>query len=280
MSGPGAANPGGTVRADHEPRVPEAPLLEADGIVKSFGRVQALRGVDLALWPAEVVALVGDNGAGKSTMVKILAGVIPPDAGEIRFAGRPETMSSAMAARELGIETVYQDLALAPDLDPPANLFLGREVLRRGPLGRLGFLDKRAMRKQTGEAFARLGVGIPAGAGPVATLSGGQRQGVAVSRAVNWAGRIVFMDEPTAALGVVQTRNVLDLIRRVRDSGRSVLLISHNMPEVFAIADRIEVLRLGNRVAGLRTADTSMEEVVGAMTGALQNAGANEAEAR
>ncbi len=256
------------------------PLLEAEGIVKHFGWVEALRGADLAVWPAEVVALVGDNGAGKSTLVKVLSGVVTPDAGETRFEGEPVTLPSARAARELGIETVYQDLALAPDLSPPANLFLGRELLRGGLLGRLGFLDHKAMREQTGETFGRLGVRVPADAGSVATLSGGQRQGVAVSRAVNWASRIVFMDEPTAALGVVQTRQVLDLIRRVRDSGRSVLLISHNMPEVFEVADRIEVLRLGQRVASLRAGQTSMEEVVGAMTGALHNSEANGGEER
>lgn len=269
----GGAGGGGVGRRPAD--APAAPLLEADRMVKRFGWVEALRGAALTVWPAEVVALVGDNGAGKSTLVKILSGVLGPDAGEIRFDGRRVTIPSARAARDLGIETVYQDLALAPDLPPPANLFLGRELLRPGLLGRLGFLDKKAMRQQTGDAFGRLGVRVPAGAGPVATLSGGQRQGVAVSRAVNWASRVVFMDEPTAALGVVQTRQVLDLIRRVRDSGRSVLLISHNMPEVFEVADRIEVLRLGQRVASLRAADTSMEEVVGAMTGALQNGEAN-----
>jgi simple sugar transport system ATP-binding protein len=178
-----------------------------------------------------------------------------------------------VAARELGIETVYQDLALAPDLEPSANLFLGREELRGGLLGRLGFLDKAAMRRHTGEAFGRLGVGVQNTSAAVATLSGGQRQGVAVSRAVMWANKVVFMDEPTAALGVVQTRKVLELIRRVREQGLSVVLISHNMPEVFEVADRIEVLRLGRRVAQFRSGEASMEDVVGAMTGALTQDG-------
>jgi simple sugar transport system ATP-binding protein len=244
-------------------------LLEARGIRKSFGRVLALRGADFDVGRGEVVALVGDNGAGKSTLIKVLSGIHAADAGEIRFENEPVSVPTPEAARELGIETVYQDLALAPDLDPAANLFLGREILRPGPLGWLGILDKRAMRHRTSEAFASLGVGLQSTDVPVATLSGGQRQGVAVSRAVTWASKVVIMDEPTAALGVVQTQKVLDLIRRVRDSGLSVVLISHNMPEVFEVADRIEVLRLGERVASFKAADVSMEDVVRAMTGAL-----------
>ena len=247
------------------------PLLEARGIVKSFGRVNALRGASFSVNSGEVVALIGDNGAGKSTMVKTLSGVLTPDEGEIRFEGRPVTISDPHAARELGIETVYQDLALAPDLESSANLFLGREAVRPGLLGKLGFIDKREMRRRTQEAFETLGVGVQDATAAVATLSGGQRQGVAVARAVTWAGKVVFMDEPTAALGVVQTRNVLDLIRRVRETGLSVVLISHNMPEVMEVSDRVEVLRLGERVARFNTADTSMEELVGAMTGALKH---------
>jgi simple sugar transport system ATP-binding protein len=247
------------------------PLLEAHGIVKSFGRVRALRGASFTVNQGEVVALIGDNGAGKSTLIKTLSGVIHPDEGEIRFEGRPVAITSPVAARELGIETVYQDLALAPDLESSANLFLGREETRGGVLGKLGFLDKRAMRRRTEEAFKQLGVGVQDASAAVATLSGGQRQGVAVARAVTWAGKVVFMDEPTAALGVVQTRNVLDLIRRVRDNGLAVVLISHNMPEVMEVSDRVEVLRLGARVARFTTAQTSMEELVGAMTGALRH---------
>jgi simple sugar transport system ATP-binding protein len=246
-------------------------LLEARGIVKSFGRVRALRGASFTVHPGEVVALIGDNGAGKSTLVKTLSGVHEPDDGEIRFEGRPVTIPTPHAARELGIETVYQDLALAPDLESSANLFLGREATRSGLLGKLGFLDKAAMRRRTEEAFKQLGVGVQDPTSAVATLSGGQRQGVAVARAVTWAGKVVFMDEPTAALGVVQTRNVLDLIRRVRETGLAVVLISHNMPEVMEVADRVEVLRLGERVARFMTADASMEELVGAMTGALKH---------
>jgi simple sugar transport system ATP-binding protein len=248
-------------------------LLEARGIVKSFGRVQALRGASFTVNPGEVVALIGDNGAGKSTLVKTLSGVITPDEGEIVFEGRTVTIPDPHAARELGIETVYQDLALAPDLESSANLFLGREAVRGGVLGKLGFLDKREMRRRTQEAFETLGVGVQDATAAVATLSGGQRQGVAVARAVTWAGKVVFMDEPTAALGVVQTRNVLDLITRVRETGLAVVLISHNMPEVMEVSDRVEVLRLGERVARFTTADTSMEELVAAMTGALKQGG-------
>jgi simple sugar transport system ATP-binding protein len=248
------------------------PLLEARGIVKSFGKVRALRGADFTVEPGEVVAMVGDNGAGKSTLVKVLSGVEQPDGGEILFEGEPVTLATPHEARDLGIETVYQDLALAAELDPASNLFLGRELRRSGVLGALGFLDKRAMRREAGQTFGRLSVRIEDVTAPVATLSGGQRQGIAVSRAVRWASKVVFMDEPTAALGVVQTRNVLDLIGRVREQGLSVVLISHNMPEVLEVADRIEVLRLGERVARFKRGEVTMEEIVGAMTGALGRA--------
>ena len=247
----------------------DEPLLEARNIVKSFGRVQALTGANFTVYPSEVVALVGDNGAGKSTLVKTLVGVHPADSGEILFEGRVVDIHTPQQARDIGIETVYQDLALAAEIDPAANMFLGREILRAGPLGRLGFLDKPEMRKRSEEAFRNLGVRIQDTAAPVANMSGGQRQGIAISRAVTWASKVVFMDEPTAALGVVQTRNVLEQIKRVRDQGLSIVLISHNLPEIFEVADRIEVLRLGERVARLRPSDVSMEDVVSAMTGAL-----------
>jgi simple sugar transport system ATP-binding protein len=245
------------------------PLLEARGVTRRFGHVQALRGASFTAHAGEVVALVGDNGAGKSTLVKTLAGALRPDSGEILLDGRPVHLTDPVAAQRLGIETVYQDLALAAEIDPAANMFLGREIVRSGPLGKLGFLDKAEMRRRSEEAFRDLGVRIQDTTAPVANMSGGQRQGIAISRAVTWASKVVFMDEPTAALGVVQTRNVLDQIRRVRDQGLSIVLISHNMPEIFEVADRIEVLRLGERVARLRPGDVSMEDVVSAMTGAL-----------
>jgi simple sugar transport system ATP-binding protein len=244
------------------------PVLEAREIVKSFGRVQALRGASFTVFPQEVVALVGDNGAGKSTLVKTLVGVHPPDSGQILFDGGEVSIATPHASRALGIETVYQDLSLASELDPAANMFLGREVPRGGLLGKLGFLDKGTMRRRSEEAFRDLGVRIQDTGAPVANMSGGQRQGIAICRAVTWADKVVFMDEPTAALGVVQTRNVLDQIKRVRDQGLAVVLISHNLPEVFEVADRIEVLRLGRRVARMRPQEVSMEDVVSAMTGA------------
>jgi len=249
--------------------VVNGPVLEARGIVKTFGRVVALNGANFTVYPGEVVALVGDNGAGKSTLVKTLAGVHPPDRGEILFEGEEVEIQTPQQARAIGIETVYQDLALAAEIDPAANMFLGREILRPGPLGKLGFIDKAAMRRRSEEAFRDIGVRIPDTSVRVANMSGGQRQSIAIARAVTWASKVVFMDEPTAALGVVQTRNVLDQIRRVRDQGLSIVLISHNMPEVFEVADRIEVLRLGERVARLRPKEVSMEDVVSAMTGAL-----------
>ncbi|REF35429.1 ATP-binding cassette domain-containing protein [Thermasporomyces composti] len=246
------------------------PRLQAIGLVKTYGHVQALRGADFSVYPGEVVALVGDNGAGKSTLVKCLSGTERPDAGVIRFDGRVVSLDSPAEARRLGIEVVYQDLALAADLDPAANLFLGREPVRPGLLGRLGVLDRRYMRRRATKAFGDLGIELPDPSAPVASLSGGQRQSIAVARAVAWASKVVFMDEPTAALGVVQRERVLDVIRRVRDRGVAVVLISHNMPEVLAVADRVEVLRLGQRVARFTAREASLDDLVAAMTGALR----------
>jgi simple sugar transport system ATP-binding protein len=245
------------------------PLLEARAITKRFGHVEALRAADFRVGAGEIVALVGDNGAGKSTLVKVLSGALAPDAGELLLDGEPVTLPTPQVAHALGIETVYQDLALGAALSPSANLFIGREIVRDGLRGRLGFLDHGAMRRRTSEALEALGVRLPDVDVPVASLSGGQRQSVAICRAVTWARRVVFMDEPTAALGVLQTRRVVELIRRVRDSGVAVVLISHDIPQVLELADRIEVLRLGSRVAQLDAAETSAEELVAAMTGAL-----------
>jgi simple sugar transport system ATP-binding protein len=246
-----------------------SPIIEARGIVRTYGHVTALQGADFTVFPGEVVALIGDNGAGKSTLTKVISGVIRPDAGELLFAGHPVDISSPLAAQKLGIETVFQDLALAPDLDGAANVYLGREMLRPGLLGRLGVLDKPAMKQAATDAFVNLGVAIKDAGASVGNLSGGQRQGVAVARAASWASKVIIMDEPTAALGVVQTENVLNVIRRVRDSGLAVVLISHNMPDVLKVADRIEVLRLGRRVATFAVKDATIELLVGAMTGAL-----------
>jgi simple sugar transport system ATP-binding protein len=245
------------------------PVLQAQNIVKHYGSVEALRGASFEVDQGEVVALIGDNGAGKSTLVKCLSGAEIPDSGTILVEGRDVSLGSPVEARRLGIETVYQDLAVAPDLDPAANLFLGREVRRKGLLGRLGVLDKAEMRRRAAEEFTRLGVTLQNIDVPIGSLSGGQRQSVAVARSVVWASKVVFMDEPTAALGVVQRERVLDVIRRVRDEGMAVVLISHNMPEVLSVADRVEVLRLGRRVARFDAAGATLEDLVGAMTGAL-----------
>jgi simple sugar transport system ATP-binding protein len=244
-------------------------VLEARGIVKRYGHVEALGGADFSVHPGEVVALIGDNGAGKSTLVKAMSGVITPDDGELHIDGERVGLTSPQHARDLGIETVFQDLALAPELGPAENAFVGRELLKPGLLGRFGVLDRKEMRRRALESFTSLGTDVKDMDAPVAALSGGQRQSVAICRSVMWASRLVFMDEPTAALGVRQTRKVLDLIRRVADGGVAVVLISHNMTEVLEVADRVEVLRLGRRVAQFRAADTNVEELVGAMTGAL-----------
>jgi len=248
------------------------PYLEASELTKHYGSVLALDGANFSAYPGEVTALIGDNGAGKSTLVKALSGAIRADSGQIRVNGTPVTMSSPLDARRHGIETVYQDLALAPDLDAAANLHLGREIYRSGPLNvlkPLHVMNKGEMRRRAVAAFADLGVQLKDVTAPVVTLSGGQRQSVAVARAVAYASKIIFMDEPTAALGVVQRERVLDNIRRVRDRGIAVVLISHNMPEVLAVADRVEVLRMGHRVARFKASEASVEQLVGAMTGAL-----------
>jgi ABC-type sugar transport system ATPase subunit len=245
-------------------------VLQARGINKSFGAVQALKDVDFEVRPSEVVALIGDNGAGKSTLINVITGVLEPDSGEIIFEGERVKFASPHDARERGIETVYQDLAVAPQLDAVANIFLGRERRMTGILGRFGFLDQQKMRKETDEQLEELHVRIPDVSKPLSTFSGGQRQGVAVARAVMWASKVVIMDEPTAALGVAQVGMVLDLVRRVRQTGIPVVFISHNMPQVFDVADRIVVLRLGEVVAELDPKKASTDDAVAAMTGSLR----------
>lgn len=243
-------------------------LLKVRGVKKRFGAVEALRGADFDISEGEVVALMGDNGAGKSTLIKCICGVYRPDEGSVIFEGSELAGMGPREIHSLGIETVYQDLALAPDLDVASNLFLGRERKRGGLLGALGVMAKSQMRDESAQVLQDLNVRIKSITAPVSTLSGGQQQSVAVARAVTWASKLVIMDEPTAALGVPQTRAVLDLIRAVRESGRSVLLVSHNLPDVMRVADRIEVFRLGQRVARLATEDTNDEQIVAAMTGA------------
>jgi simple sugar transport system ATP-binding protein len=255
------------------PRSGDAPIFEAREVTKRFGRVVALRGVDFDLRAGEVHAIVGDNGAGKSTLIKILSGVMQPTSGEILIDGSPVSLASPREARSHGIETVYQDLALANHLDASANLFLGREALLPGILGWLGFLDARTMRRRTSEELRHLKIDIPSVQSPVLGMSGGQRQAVAVARAHAWGSRIVIMDEPTAALGVRESAMVLELIREVRSNGVSVVMISHNLPETFAVADRITVVRLGRNVDTLETRDSSVEAIVGMMTGIAAPAG-------
>jgi fructose transport system ATP-binding protein len=246
-----------------------APILEAHGLVKRYGHVVALNGADFELYPGEILAIIGDNGAGKSTLIKALSGALQPDDGEIRLDGERVHFRSPGDSRRAGIETVYQDLAVAPALDIASNIFLGREQRRRGPLGRvLRMLDKGSMRRQAARHFAELGIGIQSITEAVENLSGGQRQGVAVARATTWARRLVIMDEPTAALGVKETGQVVELIRRVRERGLPVILISHDMPHVFELADRIHIMRLGKRVAVVTPQSHTMSEAVAIMTGA------------
>lgn len=244
-------------------------VLQARGLSRQFGHVRALNDVDFEVFPGEVTALIGDNGAGKSTLVKALSGNLAIDSGSILFDGAEVDMSTPSAVSALGIETVYQDLALAPHLDPVQNMYLGRELRRNGIGGAFGFMKTKEMRVASKAAFDELGATVRSLTSPVGEMSGGQRQAIAIARAVHWASRVVFLDEPTAALGVRQTKNVLETIRRVRDKGIAVVFISHSMPHVIEVADRIQVLRLGTRVANISAKETSMEELVGLMTGAV-----------
>ncbi|ATY85121.1 sugar ABC transporter ATP-binding protein [Kyrpidia spormannii] len=247
---------------------PQKPLLRVEHLRKSFGAVQALHDVSLEVWPGEVVALVGDNGAGKSTTVKIISGVERPDGGKIFVDGRRVTLSGPADAERLGIQTVYQDLALCDNLDIVSNLFLGRERTRPVIPRLLHVLRKAEMEEAAIPVLQKLGIRLPPLSTPVSRLSGGQRQTVAVARAVLWGSNIVLLDEPTAALGVAQTRAVLDLIVRLAGEGVGVMVISHNLHDVFQIAHRIVVLRLGRTAATFLKENTSPEEVVAAITGA------------
>jgi simple sugar transport system ATP-binding protein len=245
---------------------PEA-VVEVHDLTKRFGGVVAVDDVDLDIRAHEVLALVGDNGAGKSTLIKMIAGVYHPSAGEILINGEPVRLKTAQEARALGIETLHQHLAHADNLPVWANMFLGRELLKRGALGRLDVLDRRTMRARARDALARLKVDIPDIDTPVRYLSGGQRQAVGIARALTWAQKVLILDEPTAALGPEQQELVLDLIRRVRDEGMAVVVISHSLQHVLAVADRIAVLRRGRLVALVNAEETSGDELVGFITG-------------
>ena len=245
-------------------------VMQAKGVVKRYGQVTALDGADFELRAGEILAVIGDNGAGKSSLIKCLSGATVPDEGEILLDGEAVHFKSPIDARRLGIETVYQDLAVAPAMSIAENLFLGRELRRPGFMGSvLRMLDKKAMLEQSIARMNDLKVGIRSMTQAVETLSGGQRQCVAVARAAAFAEHVVILDEPTAALGVKEGNMVLELIRRVRDKGLPVILISHNMPHVFEIADRIHVARLGKRAAILNPKKISMSDTVAVMTGAM-----------
>jgi fructose transport system ATP-binding protein len=245
-------------------------VMQAKGLVKRYGHVVALDGADFELRAGEILAVIGDNGAGKSSLIKALSGATIPDEGEILLDGKTIHFRSPMDARRAGIETVYQDLAVAAAMSISENLFLGRELRRPGFLGNwLRMLDKKKMLQESIARMQELKVGIRSMTQPVETLSGGQRQCVAVGRAAAFAQHVVIMDEPTAALGVKEGNMVLELIRRVRDRGLPVVLISHNMPHVFEVADRIHVARLGKRAAVLNPKKISMSDTVAVMTGAM-----------
>ena len=262
------------VKADTSTNEPDGPpILCARAMYKHFAGVVALSRGDFELQSNEVHALVGDNGAGKSTLLKILSGALQPDSGDILINGRPVTFPNPKSARDYGITTVFQDLALVNHLDASANMFLGREVLRGPPLSWLGILDQPTMRSRASEEVLRLKVSIKSVDQLVMGMSGGQRQAMAVARAVAFGSRIVIMDEPTAALGVRETSAVLSLIKQLRIQGLAVMMISHSLPDVFEVADRITVLRLGQTVATMSTGNTSLQEVVGAMTGAYSDLG-------
>jgi fructose transport system ATP-binding protein len=250
---------------------PPRPVLMARGLTKRFGRVVALDHADFDLHSNEVLAVIGDNGAGKSTLIKVLCGAITPDSGHIELEGTPIRFRSPLEARHAGIETVFQDLALSPALSIADNLFLGRERRQPNLTGRiLGHLDRSSMRRQARELLNNLSLTTIQNINQaVETLSGGQRQGVAVARAVAFGSRVVIMDEPTAALGVKESRKVLDLIADVRSRGIPIVLISHNMPHVFEVADRIHVHRLGRRAAVVDPKQISMSDAVAIMTGAM-----------
>lgn len=249
----------------------QTPVLQAVGITKSYGHVKALRGVDFEVMPGEIVAIIGDNGAGKSTLIKCLSGAETPDSGQLFLNGKEVSFTGPSSSRAAGIETVYQTLAVSPSLDIASNLFLGRERRKPGILGKVfRMLDNKGMREEASKQLNDLGIlTVQNMRQPVDTLSGGQRQAVAVARAAAFGSALVILDEPTAALGVRESGRVLDLIRRVRDEGMPVIVISHNMPHVFEIADRIHIQRLGRRATVVTPQSHTPAEAVAIMTGAM-----------
>jgi ABC-type sugar transport system ATPase subunit len=248
--------------------VATSPLIEMRGITKHYGMVRAVHNVDLDIGWGEIVALVGDNGAGKSTLIKILSGAVSADRGTIRVGGREENIGSPLDSRALGIETIYQDLALLPNLDVVSNIFLGREELARGMFRFTGVLARRRMVEDARKHLADLRINIPSISGtPVGSLSGGQRQSVAIARSAAWASKLMIMDEPTAALGVAQSQAVLELAARVRERGTSILVISHILPHVLDLADRIVVMRHGEKVADVAAEGVTQDELIELIVG-------------
>lgn len=246
-----------------------APVLEVRGLSKSYGAIQAVDGVSFALRPGHVTALVGDNGAGKSTVLKMISGALRPDSGEILMDGHPVRLSDPVAARQLGIETVYQDLALLPNLNVTSNLFLGRETLRPGIGRAFRQLHRRRMANEARGLLRRLEIDVPSLETPIGKMSGGQRQSIAIARAIRFASRVLLMDEPTAALGVAQSASVLRLVESARKDGISVLIISHILPHVIKLADSILVLRHGRLVGELSREDASQEQLVRLIVGSV-----------
>jgi ABC-type sugar transport system ATPase subunit len=247
------------------------PLLSVKNMVKRFGGLTAVKDVSLDIYPGEVVGLVGDNGAGKSTLIKCVSGVYHPDEGIIYFEGREVRFSRPIEARSAGIETIYQDLALAGNLDVSANIFLGREIKRRYLRGLVQTLDEEYMLKESGHILDTLDIRFPNLKAQIEKLSGGQRQAVAIARAVYWNAKLMIMDEPTNNLGVPEQRKVLDLIRKLRDQGVPVILITHTLPDVFAVADRIVIMHRGRKVTEKRASETDSQEVVQYMVGAISD---------
>lgn len=247
------------------------PILSVKNMTKRFGGLIAVNDVSLDFYPGEVVALLGDNGAGKSTLIKCVSGVHTASSGKVIFNGKEVNFSRPIEARERGIETIYQDLALANNLDVAGNIFLGREVEKKGIVKFMRPLDDKFMQEKSAEALETLHVKVPSLKAPIETLSGGQRQAVAIARAVYWQAKLMIMDEPTNNLGVPEQKKVLELIRNLRDRGVPVILISHTLPDVFAVADRLVVMHRGRKVADKKVADTNPEEVVQYMVGALDD---------
>ena len=244
------------------------PILRAENLTKRFGGLVAVDNVSLHVNVGEVVGLVGDNGAGKSTLIKMISGVYRPDAGEVYFNGHQLTFSGPREARDMGIETIYQDLALAENLDVGSNIFLGREVKRPHLGGLIQTLDRQKMREESADVLSRLEIHVPSLTQQIRNLSGGQRQAVAIARSIYWNARLMIMDEPTAALGVTEQRKVLTLVRTLCDQGVPVIIISHNMQDVFAVADRIVIMRRGKKVGERSAAQTTPDEIVSLMVGA------------